>query len=74
MQTTYFTFVVPVKVCRTFHAIGYTVTAVKEPMAVAWMWEENGISYIRVCTFSNWTNRALGIQICCDTWQFSWWM
>jgi hypothetical protein len=29
------------QVCRTFMAIGYTVTAVKEPMAVVGMWEEN---------------------------------
>jgi hypothetical protein len=30
------------QVCRTFLAIRYTVIAVKEPMAVMRMWEENG--------------------------------
>jgi hypothetical protein len=29
------------QVCRTFLAIGYTVTAVEEPMAVGGMCEEN---------------------------------
>jgi hypothetical protein len=29
------------QVCRTLLAIGYTVTAVKEPFAVVGMWEEN---------------------------------
>jgi hypothetical protein len=34
------------QVCRTFLTIGYTVTAVKEPMAVAGMFEENGEFWI----------------------------
>jgi hypothetical protein len=33
-------------VCRTFLAIRYTVTAVKVPMAVVGMWEENGNIWI----------------------------
>jgi len=38
------------QVCRTFLAIGYTVTAVKEPMAVARMWEEQGEFWIMYWT------------------------
>jgi len=38
---TCFQFDVPMQVCRTYLAIGYTVTAVKEPMAVVGMSEES---------------------------------
>jgi hypothetical protein len=47
------------QVCRTFLAIGYTFTAVKEPMAVFGMWEENRTFSIGECAFRNFTLRAL---------------
>jgi hypothetical protein len=47
------------QVCRTFIAIGYTVTALKEPMAVVGMWEEKRIFSIGEGAFRNFTTRAL---------------
>jgi hypothetical protein len=47
------------QVCGTFIAIGYTVTTVKEPMAVVGMWEENRIFSIGEGAFRNFTIRAL---------------
>jgi TPP-dependent 2-oxoacid decarboxylase len=46
------------QVCWTFLAIGYTVTAVKEPMAVGGMWEENKIIFIGEGAFRIFTIRA----------------
>jgi hypothetical protein len=54
------------QVCRTFLAIGYTVTAVKEPMAVGGMWKENRTIFIVVAAFRNFTLRALTRKIFCD--------
>jgi hypothetical protein len=47
------------QVCRTFLAIGYKVTAVKEPVAVVGMWEENRIFSIGKRAIRNFTIRAL---------------
>jgi hypothetical protein len=47
------------QVCRTFLAIGYTVTAVKEPMAVVGMFEENRIFWIGEGACRNFTSRAI---------------
>jgi hypothetical protein len=52
------------QVCRTFLAIGYTVTAVKEPMAVVGMWEKNGISWVREGAYWKWTIRARWTRNC----------
>jgi hypothetical protein len=46
-------------VCRTFLAIGYTFTAVKEPVAVVGMWIENRIFFFEEGAFRNFTCRAL---------------
>jgi hypothetical protein len=46
------------QLCRTFLAIGYTGIAVKEPMAVVGMWEENRIYSIGECAFRNFRFRA----------------
>jgi hypothetical protein len=50
------------QVCRTSLATGYTVTAVKEEMAVVAMWEENRILYIGEGAFGNWTSRSIRIR------------
>jgi hypothetical protein len=47
------------QVCGTFLAIGYTVTAVKEPMAVIGMWEENRTFSNGEWAFRNFTIRAV---------------
>jgi hypothetical protein len=47
------------QVCRTFLAIGYTITAVKEPMAVVGMWEEDRTFSIGEGAFRNFTIRAV---------------
>ena len=56
------------QVCRTFLAIGYTVTAVKEKMAVVGMWEENRILFIGEGAFGIWTSRSIRIRNFCDRW------
>jgi hypothetical protein len=56
------------QVCRTLLAIGYTVTAVKEPMAVVEMWEENRINWIGEGAFGNWTRRAIRIRNFGERW------
>jgi hypothetical protein len=55
------------QVCRTFLAIGYFVTAVKEPMAVVGMWEESRIFSIG-WAYRNFTNRANNAS---SSWVFS---
>jgi hypothetical protein len=54
------------QVCRTFLAIGYTVTAVKEPMAVVGMWKENRKLWIGVGANGNFALRALRERTICD--------
>jgi hypothetical protein len=56
---TCFQFYIPMQVCRTFLAIGLIATAVKEPMAVVGMWEENGQWCLLEGTIWNLTFRAL---------------
>jgi hypothetical protein len=46
------------QVTRTFLAIGYTVTALKEPMTVVGVWEENRIFSIGEGAFRIFTIRA----------------
>jgi hypothetical protein len=57
------------QVCRTLLAIGYTITAVEEPMAVVGMWEESRKWSIGVGAFGNWTSRAFGIRFY-DRWHY----
>jgi hypothetical protein len=46
------------QVCWTLLGIGYTVTAVKEPMTVVGMWEEN-----RIFSIGKWALRNFNIRV-----------